>query len=258
MLPFVSSASSSYWQTPRRAGKGEAKIIRTTQMQHRYAHVEMLVQPLERGTGFEFSDEAATTGAIPQSFLLSVEAGGLRAAQIGLWGFPLTDFRATILNGSYHDVDSNNEVFEEVAELAFFEAMLQSEPFLLEPWIRLAVSVGEEYLPAVFDGLSRHRSLITDTQKASANRITMRIPQSEAVHFLGTFASLTAGTGTFSASSPDCLDELPMSLTWRFFCPFCSRDMIVPLIQGKPFADKCLICGTPFEPPDFALPVRKR
>ena len=256
MFPFALSPNDSYQQTLRTRGVGEVRIVRARGGQHQYGHIQLSVQPLARGGGFEFSDEAAVEGAIPRKFLSAVETGVLRAARVGLWGFPLTDFRVTVFDGSYHDVDSTVEVFEEVAEMAFLEAMIRSKPLLLEPWITLTVSLSEEYIAAVFGDLNQHRSSIIDTQQASLSRITVKIPQHEAIHFLQAFTLRTSGSGTFSATAPESFEELPESLTWRYFCSICGRNMVIPLVQGEPVVGRCLICSTPFEPPDFAVPVR--
>jgi elongation factor G len=255
MLPFDISPRRAYRQIPKAEGIGGAKIVRTRLGTPEYGHVQLSVKRLDRGKGFEFVDDATERYAIPARLLFAIETGTLRAAQVGLWGFPLADFGVTVLDGSYHNVDSTNYVFEEVAELALFQAMLDSQPSLLEAHTTLTLNAPQNFQPIIIAHLTKHRALLVSTP-GSSHPIVARIPISEASHFLEVFAAMTNGTGTYSATFPEFSGE-PESPTWRYFCSVCARDMVIPLVRGSPITERCLICGTPFEPPDFAVPVRR-
>jgi elongation factor G len=251
MLPFVLPPDLSYRQTPRTKGIGAAKIARAVQGHGQYGHVELSVEPLSRGAGFEFSHTTVADGAVPPRFFYAIETGALRAARTGLWGFPLANFRVCILDGSYHEVDSTEDILKEVAESAFIAAMSDSNPFLLEPRTTLTVSLSEQYKGVVLGILNAYRAFIVDAER-SPNRVTAKVPLSETSAFLRSLSAQTEGSATFSATEPDFSTEVPDSLTRRCFCHTCYRDMIIPLIQDRPLVESCLVCRSPFEPPDLA------
>lgn len=259
MFAFLSSEDLHYRQALGTQGAGEGKVIRRGRSGDEYAHVKLCLEPLEDGSGFEFSERTMGAGAIAARFFSYIEIGALRTAQTGLWGFPLTDFRVRIIDGNYHEVDSTASAFEDAAKLATLYAMENSAPKLLEPWLNLTVRVPHEYLGGVFGDLSSRRAtVLRQGEFTGGPAVVCSLPQSEAIDYFSTFASLTNGCGTLSLDSSKVFRPLPESLTQCCFCPNCNREMVIPLVRGKLFTETCLICQNPFGPTDFDTGVLVR
>lgn len=245
----------TYHQAVSTTGIGECKLIRGTANGHQYAHVKLAVESMESGAGMEFVEQVAEEQAIPERFLSHLEIGCLSVTKHGLWGFPLTDFRIRILDGSYHDGDSSAASFEEAARTATLDAMLHSAPCLLEPWVTVTVRVPEEYLPNVFGDLINRRARLERTVPGTRPSIVCSVPQSEVLDYLSEFASRSGGFGILSLGSPKVFRELPVSEAMYRFCLTCDREMKIPLVRGVAFTENCLICGAAFEPPDSDIGV---
>ena len=177
----------------------------------------------------------------------------------GLWGFPTGGILVYVFDGSYHDVDSTAAVFEKVAAKAFKVALLAAQPVILEPTVSCTVCVPEEYMPAVFGELNRRRFRVTNTRSRHFHEIDGISPQSEMLDLLPQLAARTGGTA-YCSMHPEGFEKLPESLTTDRYCSSCERDMRIPLLNNIPLTDKCLICGTAFNSPDFdaSVPVLKR
>jgi elongation factor G len=254
MFDALSLRRLNYRQGISRTGIGEYKLIRRTPNGHQYAHVELAIEPLEGGVGIQFAEQIIAGGALPERFMSHIEIGCLNATQRGLWGFPVADFRIQVLDGSYHDTDSSNAAFEEAAGVATLDALLHSEPHLLEPVLALRASLPQKYLPEIFRDLNTRRAQI-ETVSGPGATIAFSIPQSEAIDYLSVLASLSGGSGILSSSSPTAFSELPASLAIDLFCTTCEREMKIPLTRGVPFTEKCLICGTTFGPSENDIGV---
>jgi elongation factor G len=254
VTPFFLARELPYRQTVRARGVGERKHILQTGQVCEYAHVELSIEPLPRGGGFQFAKGTAFHDSIPSRFLSYVEFGALTAAQKGLWGFPLVDVRVCIEDGSYHDVDSTALAFQKASTGALVEAMLAAQPLLLEQSVSLTVSVPEEYLASVFGDLNQRRFRITGTRQNAVMEVDGIMPQSELADFLPGLAGRTDGHALWSLK-PSEFEELPESLTRESYCMSCDRKIRMPLVRDALFTEACLICGTDFESgPDSAQP----
>jgi elongation factor G len=240
--------TSPYRQGILQAWVGEHRLIRRVASGHEYAHVKLCVEPLKNGARFDFSEEVTASGSLPARFLSHIEIGALGAAEKGLWGFPLDSFRIRVVDGSYHDVDSTPPAFEEASRLALLEAMAAAQPVIVEPCALITVRAPANYAGAVTQNLTAHRGEIRATRPSTWFEIDALLPQTEVSECFSAVAWSTNGGGTFSIISSE-FRQVPDSLIADLYCGVCRHTMRMPLLRGEPFADKCLICGSPFEPP---------
>jgi elongation factor G len=167
----------------------EGKYIKQSGGKGQYGHVWILFEPLERGKGYEFSN-GVIGGTIPREFIPGVEKGLENAKNSGvLGGFPVVDFKATLKDGSYHDVDSSALAFEVAASLAFKDGMKKAEPCLLEPIMQVEVEM---------DG------------KGAAQVIMSEVPLAEMFGYATQLRSMTKGRASYSMEFK-CYREVPKS-----------------------------------------------
>jgi elongation factor G len=254
MIPWLSPPHLNYRQSIHSRGSEEKRIIRQTGGVGEYAHVALSVEPLVGTIGVRFTENVTPQGILPREFLSYLEMGVVSASKKGLWGFPVGGILVCIEDGSYHDVDSTAAVFEQVATEAFKSAMLASHPVILEPIVSCIVCVPEEYMGAVFGDLNQRRFRVTNTRKMHFHEIEGIVPQSEVLDLLPNLAVRTSGTA-YCSMHPEGYEKLPESLTTVLYCTSCKRDMRIPLVNSIPITEKCLICGTPFDPPDLDASV---
>ncbi len=244
-----------YRETIQGTGVADGKIIRRARGGHEYAHVRVSFEPLKRGQGFQFLEQVTALDLIPARFLTYIELGVLRVIARGLSGFQLTDIRATVLDGSYHETDSTPAAFEDAAVLAVSEAIRNVKPLILEPILFLSVRVPEAFVGSVVEELTSRRARVEEMlQHERKTEVIALVPQSELTNYASDLAAITNGLGTYSFRFAE-YEELPGSLTLTLFCHTCKRDMVLPAIHGEPYSQKCLICGSGFEPPDLADPM---
>ncbi|MFL6130981.1 MAG: elongation factor G-like protein EF-G2 [Mycobacteriales bacterium] len=184
------------------AGRAAAKgrHVKQSGGHGQYAICDIEVEPLERGAGFEFVDKIVG-GAIPNSFIPSVEKGVRTQMERGVAaGFPLVDFRVTLVDGKAHSVDSSDAAFQTAGALALREAAKSTTVSLLEPVQAVSVTVPDEYVGAVMSDLSGRRGRVTGTESAGGERsmVTAEVPEIELVRYAVDLRSLTAGTGRFT------------------------------------------------------------
>jgi elongation factor G len=156
-------------------------------------------EPVERGKGIEFVDDVFG-GAIPRNWIPSVERGIREAAVRGyLAGFPMVDFRATLYDGKYHDVDSSDIAFKIAGSLAFKEAMKQAKPSLLEPVMHVEVYAPDQYSGDLMGDLSGRRGRIAGSEVRGHNVvIKAQVPLSEMLTYANDLISKTQGRATYS------------------------------------------------------------
>jgi elongation factor G len=164
-----------------------------------FAELRIEFKPLERGAGIEF-DNSVAGGAIPREFIPSVEAGVRRAAQAGvLAGYPLVDFKATLLDGDYHEKDSSSVAFERAASLAFQEAARQAKPVLLEPVMSVEVTTPSDYLGVCIGDLNRRRGLIQSQQSGSRMVVIQaHVPLATMFGYISDLRALTSGRASYA------------------------------------------------------------
>jgi elongation factor G len=202
----------AYKETIRTSAKAEQKYVRQTGGRGQYGHVELVLEPLERGTGVEFEDEI-TRGAIPQEFIPAVEAGVREAAESGvLAGYPVVDFRASLVDGSYHEVDSSEIAFKIAGSMAFKEAMHRAKPVLLEPMMKVEVLTPEQYMGDVIGDLTARRGRIEGMEQQGAIRVIRAlVPLAEMFGYATALRSATQGRATHTME-PSHYEEVPASI----------------------------------------------
>ncbi|MGH9298807.1 MAG: elongation factor G [Acidimicrobiales bacterium] len=189
-----------YRETISKQAEAEGKYKKQTGGHGQYGVCNLRIEPLERGSGFEFTD-AVVGGAIPRQFIPAVEKGVKEAmASGGAFGFPVVDVRVTCFDGKYHSVDSSEMSFKMAASIGFREAMQLAVPVLLEPISRLEVSVPSAYQGDVLGDLNsrRGRVLGTDTGEGDEQIVVALVPTSELSRYATELRSVTAGRGRFS------------------------------------------------------------
>ena len=186
----------AYRETISSEAEGEGKFIKQTGGRGQYGHVILKVEPLPRGSGFEFVN-AIKGGAIPNEFIPAVEKGVKEAMQSGVVaGYPVVDVKVTVFDGSYHEVDSSEAAFKIAGSLAFKEAAKKANPYLLEPIMKIEVVVPEDYLGEVTGLLHSKRAQITGTEeRAGLQVIKALIPLSETFDFANKLRAATSGRG---------------------------------------------------------------
>jgi elongation factor G len=156
-------------------------------------------EPLERGAGFEFVD-ATKGGSVPREFVPAVEKGLKMQKEDGVLAhFPTVDFRATLIDGSYHDVDSNALTFEIAAKACFREAIRKAGPILLEPVMRVETVTPGDYLGDVIGDINRRRGNIEEQLERGTNiAVVAPVPLSEMFGYIGQLRSMTSGRASYT------------------------------------------------------------
>jgi elongation factor G len=195
----VGKPQVAYKETIRKAVEREGKFIRQSGGRGQYGHVYLRVEPQPPGTGFEFVD-AVKGGAVPREYVPAVEKGVREAMESGaLAGYPVVDVEVTLLDGSYHEVDSSEIAFKIAGSLAFKEALSKAEPVLLEPIMAVEVVVPEEFMGEVIGDISSRRGKVLgmDSRRA-AKAIEARVPLAEMFGYATDLRSMTQGRGTYT------------------------------------------------------------
>ena len=218
----VGKPQVSYKETIRAAANVDVRNVRQTGGKGQYGHVKIILEPNEPGKGYEFIDKI-TGGAIPKEFIPAVDQGirGATAAGV-LLGFQVVDVKATLYDGSYHEVDSSELAFKIAGSMAFKEAMLKADPVLLEPIMNVTVTVPEEYMGDVMGDLNSRRGQITGMDsKSGAAKIHALVPLSTMFGYATVLRSYTQGRGNY-AMEPSHYVEVPKTIQdemtggWRF------------------------------------------
>jgi elongation factor G len=190
----------SYREAITKPVRNEAyRYVKQTGGHGAYAHVVIDMEPGERGSGIEFVD-TVRGGDIPREYIPAVQKGIMAAADSGiLGGYPIADVKVTLTGGSFHEVDSNAMAFEAAATFAFREAFRKGEPTLLEPIMKVDVTVPEEYTGDVLAQLNMRRSEVSGMMlRGNAQAIKARVPLSETFGYATELRSATQGRGAFT------------------------------------------------------------
>ena len=198
-----------YKETVRSTASAEGKHKKQTGGRGQYGVVQLRLEPLPRGQGFEFVDDIRG-GAIPHNFIPAVEKGLKEAIQKGvLAGYPAIDFRAVLYDGKYHPVDSSEIAFKTAASLGFKKAMEEANPVLLEPIMQLAITVPEEFMGDVLGDLNSKRARVMGMdQSGGLSVITAQAPLAEIQRYATDLRSMTQGRGYFTMEF-DHYEEVP-------------------------------------------------
>lgn len=194
----VGKPQVAYKETIRKPVRAEGKYIRQTGGRGQYGHVVLELEPLEPGKGYEFLNKIVG-GVIPKEFIPAVDAGIREAMETGvLAGYPLVDVRAILVDGSYHEVDSSEMAFKIAASQALKDGVKRAQPVLLEPIMKVEVTVPEEYMGDVIGDLNARRGRIEGLEaRAGSQVIRGYVPLAEMFGYATDLRSRTQGRGTY-------------------------------------------------------------
>ncbi|MBI1870067.1 MAG: elongation factor G [Chlamydiae bacterium] len=208
----VGAPQVAYRETIERASEAEGKYIRQTGGRGQYGHAVIEIEPLERGKGLEFVDKIVG-GSIPREYISSVETGIRNAAKGGiLAGSPVVDIRVTLVDGSFHEVDSSDIAFQIAGSYAFKDAVKKASPILLEPIMKVDVTTPEDFLGDIIGDLNSRRGRINDIEtRAKAKIIHSDVPLSEMFGYATATRSLTKGRASYSME-PSHFEKVPKNI----------------------------------------------
>ncbi|BBH23994.1 elongation factor G [Paenibacillus baekrokdamisoli] len=209
----VGKPQVAYRETFRTPAKVEGKFVRQSGGRGQFGHCWVEFSPQEAGTGFIFENKTVG-GSIPREFIAPIQAGIEESMKNGvIAGFPLVDIKAVVVDGSYHDVDSSEMAFKIAGSMALKAAKEKCNPVLLEPIMKVEVTVPEEYMGDVMGMLNSRRGRIEGMDsRAGAQIIRAKVPLSEMFGYSTTLRSGTQGRGTFSMELSH-YDEVPKSIS---------------------------------------------
>lgn len=195
----IGAPQVAYRETIRKAITTEGKFVRQSGGKGQYGHVVVKIEPGEEGTGFEFISKIVG-GSIPKEFIGPAEQGMKEACESGiLAGYPLIDVKATLIDGSYHDVDSSEMAFKIAGSIAIKEGALQASPALLEPMMKVEVEVPEDFLGPVMGDLISRRGQIEGQEVAQGlSKVTTKVPLATMFGYATDIRSMTQGRGIFT------------------------------------------------------------
>ena len=201
----------AYKETIRRNSDVDEKYARQSGGKGQYGHVKIRMEP-NQGKGYEFVN-AVVGGAIPKEYIPAVDAGIQGAMLSGvLAGYNVVDVKVTLYDGSYHEVDSSEMAFKIAASMAFKSGMRKADPVILEPIMKVTVTVPEEYMGDVIGDLTSRRGMIQGMEAvAGAQRVTAMVPLSEMFGYATDMRSKTQGRGQY-VMEPDSYAEVPKSI----------------------------------------------
>jgi elongation factor G len=202
----------AYKETIRKTVKSEGKFVRQSGGRGQYGHVWLELEPLEQGKGYEFVNKIVG-GVIPKEFIPAVDAGIREALTSGvLAGYPVVDIRATLYDGSYHEVDSSEMAFKIAGSMALKEGMKKASPVLLEPIMKVEVVVPEDYLGDVIGDINARRGQMEGMEPRSGAQIVRAfVPLSEMFGYATALRSKTQGRGIYTMQFSH-YDEVPKNI----------------------------------------------
>ena len=209
----VGEPQVAYRETIRKSQKGEGKFVRQTGGHGQYGHCWIEIEPNETGAGFVFENKIVG-GVIPKEYINPIEAGVRQAMENGvLAGYPIVDVKATVYDGSFHEVDSSEAAFKIAGSMAFKAAAEKAKPVLLEPYVKVEVTVPEDYMGDVIGDLNSRRGKIDGMEPRNNLQIIHAfVPLSEMFGYSTDLRSKTQGRGTYSMEVA-YYDEVPKSIS---------------------------------------------
>ena len=195
----VGAPQVAYREAIKKPVEIEGKFVKQSGGKGQYGHVWLKMEPNEAGKGFEFID-AIKGGTVPREFIPAVEKGLRETLPAGVVaGYPVVDVKVTLFDGSYHDVDSNENAFKMAASMAFKDGMRKADPILLEPMMAVEVETPEDYMGDVMGDLSSRRGMIQGMEdNATGKVIRAEVPLEEMFGYSTTMRSLSQGRATYS------------------------------------------------------------
>ena len=195
----VGQPQVAYRETIRKSTDAEGKFIRQSGGKGQYGHVVIQLEPAEAGSGFEFVSKIVG-GSIPKEYIPAVEQGMKEACETGiLAGYPLIDVKTTLVDGSYHDVDSSEMAFKIAGSMAIRNAVQKASPVLLEPMMKVEVEVPEDFLGDIMGDLNSRRGSIEGmNSEEGIAKVSVKVPLAEMFGYATDIRSKTQGRGIFS------------------------------------------------------------
>ena len=209
----VGAPQVSYKETIRKEVEQDTKYARQSGGKGQYGHVKIRVEPNEPGKGYEFVN-AVVGGAIPKEYIPAVDAGIQGAMEAGVMaGYPVVDVKVTLFDGSYHEVDSSEMAFKIAGSMAFKEACKKANPAILEPIMKVSVTVPDEYMGTVIGDITARRgNMLGQITRPGAVQVDANVPLAEMFGYATDLRSKTQGRGNY-AMEPSHNSELPKSKT---------------------------------------------
>ncbi|NDJ17009.1 elongation factor G [Myxacorys almedinensis] len=208
----VGAPQVAYRETIRQAVKAEGRFVRQSGGKGQYGHVVVEIEPGETGSGFEFVSKIVG-GSVPKEYVGPAEAGMREACESGIIaGYPLIDVKATLVDGSYHDVDSNEMAFKIAGSMAMKNGVMKASPVLLEPMMKVEVEAPEDFLGSVMGNLiSRRGQIEAQGVERGIAKVTTKVPLAEMFGYATDIRSMTQGRGTFTMEFSH-YDEVPRNV----------------------------------------------
>jgi elongation factor G len=208
----IGAPQVSYRETIRGSAKGEGRFARQTGGKGQYGHVVIEMEPGEPGSGFVFANKIVG-GIVPKEYIGPAEAGMKETCQSGvIAGFPMIDVKVSMVDGSYHDVDSSEMAFKIAGSLAFKDGVKKCKPVLLEPMMKVEVEVPEDFLGPIIGDLSSRRGQIEgQSVDDGQSKVQSKVPLAEMFGYATQLRSMTQGRGIFSMEFSH-YEEVPRSV----------------------------------------------
>ncbi len=210
----VGKPQVAYRETIRKAVEADGKFVRQSGGRGQYGHVKIRLEPTEKGEGYSFTN-AIVGGAVPKEYIGAVDKGIQEAMGNGvIAGYPMVDCKATLFDGSYHEVDSSEMAFKIAGSMAFKNAANQASPVLLEPIMKVEVVTPEDYMGDVMGDLNRRRGIVQGMEDSPSGKlVNAHVPLSEMFGYSTDLRSATQGRATYSmefghyAEAPSSISE---------------------------------------------------
>ena len=208
----VGAPQVAYKETIKIGAEGEGKYIKQSGGRGQYGHCFVELEPKARGEGFEFVD-AIKGGAIPREFIAPIQKGIIEAMENGIVaGYPVVDLKATLYDGTYHDVDSSEIAFKIAGSMAFQNAAKQAKPTILEPIMKVEVTTPDEFMGDIIGDLGAKRSQIQGSQKRGfVTVIIALVPLAELSGYATALRSMSKGRATYYME-PSHYEEVPRNI----------------------------------------------
>ncbi len=189
----------SYRETIRRKAEGNGLFKRQTGGKGQFGHVMLTAEPNEKGAGFEFVDKIVG-GTIPREYMRAVQMGIKEALETGIYaGFPMVDVKATVYDGSYHEVDSSEMAFKIASSMAIKDAVEKASPTILEPMMRVEVTMPESFMGDVIGDLNSRRGIVEGSEmRSSTTVVRASVPLAEMFGYATDLRSMTQGRASYS------------------------------------------------------------
>jgi elongation factor G len=202
----------AYKETITRNAKAEGRFVRQTGGRGQYGDVWIEIEPMDAGSGFEFVNKIVG-GVVPREYIPAVENGVREALDSGVMaGYPVIDVRATLYDGSYHEVDSSEMAFKIAGSMAFKEAARKAGPVILEPVMRVEVTTPDSFLGDVIGDLNSRRGHLENTEpRGNVHVVRAFVPLAEMFGYATTLRSMTQGRASY-AMEPSHYERVPTNI----------------------------------------------